>query len=156
MSPVRKSDGNSIAYDRLCHFSSNRWPTSPCGALPSTGLPYEAVALRSFIIYLLPPVTHFYLSLLSLSVQLSTYSICCLVQRSTSWLPHFLSTTVYRAANVLFQCFLLALSLLSFCPWHWLSLLIPPLRFRTLDISIMREALVKSGGTQTPLDSGRR
>jgi len=102
----------------------------------------------------LPPVTHFLSSLLSLGAQLSTNFICCLALRSNS--SHFLSTSVYRAAKVLFQCFLVALSLLSFCPWHRLSSLRSYLRFRILDISIMREALVRLGGLQTRLDSGRR
>ena len=118
------------------HFSSDCWPTSTCGLL-STGL------LPS-LFYLLPPVTRFYSSLLSLSAQPSTNFICCLVLRS---LPQ------YTARQ---KCFLVALSPLSFCPWQWLSSPISPLPFRILDISIMREVLVRLGGPQTRPDSGRR
>jgi len=69
----------------------------------------------------------------------------------------FLTFSLPRSKRFFFsQCFLVPLSLFLFCPWHWSSLPIPSPHFRILVISMMREALVRSGGPQTRLGCGRR
>jgi hypothetical protein len=87
----------------------------------------------------------------------TNFVIYCFAQRLIYWFIFLSFFPVYPATQVLSPCFLvLALSLPSFCPWHWLSWPIPILQFRILDKSSMREALVRLDGPRTRLDSGRR
>ena len=111
---------------------------------PLTGSPPSLFSTSSHSLLL---VTPFPPSALSPSTIFFCFLLC----------PTFYSLSTAQL-KILFQCFLVALSisLLSFCPWHWSSWLILPPRFRILDISIMRGALARSGGLQTRLDCGRR
>ena len=142
--PVSAEVSTPIWCLALKHFSSNCWTPS-----------------RSFL-----PVTLLSSSLLYLSSALSPIptNILFVVPASTlslhfSFSPLILFSFYFPsklfAATAYSKCFLVALSLLLFCPWRWLPWPILRLRLRVRDRSSMREALARSRGLQTRLDCGR-